>query len=331
VTSPAVKNPQGPKRILSGVQPSGKLHLGNYFGAVKQHIAAQDEGECYYFIADYHALTTVHDAAVLRQNVLDVALDYFALGLDPQKTAFFRQSDVPEVCELSWILSTVAPMGLLEKAVSYKEKVEKGIDSSVGLFTYPVLMAADILAYRSHLVPVGKDQVQHLEITRDLAVKFNHRFGDTFPLPDYRLTPASKVPGTDGQKMSKSYGNTIDIFAEGKPLKKSVMGVVTDSRTVEEAKDPATCNVFALHGLFATPEQSEALAAKYRAGGMGYGAAKTELLGLIDEHFAQAREKRRELAKDLAQIEEWLRKGAEKARATAGATLDLVRSKCGLR
>jgi tryptophanyl-tRNA synthetase len=181
------------------------------------------------------------------------------------------------------------------------------------------------------LVPVGKDQVQHLEITRDLAVKFNHRFGDTFPLPDYRLTPASKVPGTDGQKMSKSYGNTIDIFAEGKPLKKSVMGVVTDSRTVEEAKDPATCNVFALHGLFATPEQSEALAAKYRAGGMGYGAAKTELLGLIDEHFAQAREKRRELAKDLAQIEEWLRKGAEKARATAGATLDLVRSKCGLR
>ncbi len=331
MTSPAVKNPQSPKRILSGVQPSGKLHLGNYFGAVKQHIAAQDEGECYYFIADYHALTTVHDAAVLRQNVLDVALDYFALGLDPQKTAFFRQSDVPEVCELSWILSTVAPMGLLEKAVSYKEKVEKGIDSSVGLFTYPVLMAADILAYRSHLVPVGKDQVQHLEITRDLAVKFNHRFGDTFPLPDYRLTPASKVPGTDGQKMSKSYGNTIDIFAEGKPLKKSVMGVVTDSRTVEEAKDPATCNVFALHGLFATPEQSEALAAKYRAGGMGYGAAKTELLGLIDEHFAQAREKRRELAKDLAQIEEWLRKGAEKARATAGATLDLVRSKCGLR
>ena len=331
MTAATAKTPIGPKRILSGVQPSGKLHLGNYFGAVKQHIAAQDEGECYYFIADYHALTTVHDAAVLRQNVLDVALDYFALGLDPQKTAFFRQSDVPEVCELSWILSTVAPMGLLEKAVSYKEKVEKGIDSSVGLFTYPVLMAADILAYRSHLVPVGKDQVQHLEITRDLAVKFNHRFGDTFPLPDYRLTPASKVPGTDGQKMSKSYGNTIDIFAEGKPLKKSVMGVVTDSRTVEEAKDPATCNVFALHGLFATPEQSEALAAKYRAGGMGYGAAKTELLGLIDEHFAQAREKRRELAKDMAQIEEWLRQGAAKARATAGATLDLVRSKCGLR
>ncbi len=331
MTAPTAKTPQGPKRILSGVQPSGKLHLGNYFGAVKQHIAAQDEGECYYFIADYHALTTVHDAAVLRQNVLDVALDYFALGLDPHKTAFFRQSDVPEVCELSWILSTVAPMGLLEKAVSYKEKVEKGIDSSVGLFTYPVLMAADILAYRSHLVPVGKDQVQHLEITRDLAVKFNHRFGDTFPLPDYRLTPASKVPGTDGQKMSKSYGNTIDIFAEGKPLKKSVMGVVTDSRTVEEAKDPATCNVFALHSLFATPAQSEALAAKYRAGGMGYGAAKTELLALIDEHFAQAREKRRELAKDMAQIEEWLRQGAAKARATAGATLDLVRSKCGLR
>ncbi|MCY2937509.1 MAG: tryptophan--tRNA ligase [Planctomycetota bacterium] len=327
MTQPSVPK----KRILSGVQPSGKLHLGNYLGAVRQHIAAQNEGECHYFIADYHALTTVHDPAALRAHVLDVALDYFSLGLDPEKTIFFRQSDVPEVCELSWILSTVAPMGLLEKAVSYKEKVEKGLDSSVGLFTYPVLMAADILAYRSHLVPVGRDQVQHLEITRDLAVKFNNRFGDTFPLPDYRLTPASKVPGTDGQKMSKSYGNTIDIFAEGKALKKAVMGVVTDSKTVEEAKDPSTCTVFALHALFATPEQGEELKERYQAGGMGYGAAKTELLALIDQHFAQAREKRRELAKDMGQISEWLRQGALKARAVAGATLDLVRSRCGLR
>ena len=327
MTQPSVPK----KRILSGVQPSGKLHLGNYLGAVRQHIAAQNEGECHYFIADYHALTTVHDPAALRAHVLDVALDYFSLGLDPEKTIFFRQSDVPEVCELSWILSTVAPMGLLEKAVSYKEKVEKGLDSSVGLFSYPVLMAADILAYRSHLVPVGRDQVQHLEITRDLAVKFNNRFGDTFPLPDYRLTPASKVPGTDGQKMSKSYGNTIDIFAEGKALKKAVMGVVTDSKTVEEAKDPSTCTVFALHALFATPEQGEELKERYQAGGMGYGAAKTELLALIDQHFAQAREKRRELAKDMGQISEWLRQGALKARAVAGATLDLVRSRCGLR
>ena len=327
MTQPSVPK----KRILSGVQPSGTLHLGNYLGAVRQHIAAQNEGECHYFIADYHALTTVHDPAALRAHVLDVALDYFSLGLDPEKTIFFRQSDVPEVCELSWILSTVAPMGLLEKAVSYKEKVEKGLDSSVGLFTYPVLMAADILAYRSHLVPVGRDQVQHLEITRDLAVKFNNRFGDTFPLPDYRLTPASKVPGTDGQKMSKSYGNTIDIFAEGKALKKAVMGVVTDSKTVEEAKDPSTCTVFALHALFATPEQGEELKERYQAGGMGYGAAKTELLALIDQHFAQAREKRRELAKDMGQISEWLRQGALKARAVAGATLDLVRSRCGLR
>ena len=327
MTQPSVPK----KRILSGVQPSGKLHLGNYLGAVRQHIAAQNEGECHYFIADYHALTTVHDPAALRAHVLDVALDYFSLGLDPEKTIFFRQSDVPEVCELSWILSTVAPMGLLEKAVSYKDKVEKGLDSSVGLCTYPVLMAADILAYRSHLVPVGRDQVQHLEITRDLAVKFNNRFGDTFPLPDYRLTPASKVPGTDGQKMSKSYGNTIDIFAEGKALKKAVMGVVTDSKTVEEAKDPSTCTVFALHALFATPEQGEELKERYQAGGMGYGAAKTELLALIDQHFAQAREKRRELAKDMGQISEWLRQGALKARAVAGATLDLVRSRCGLR
>src|SRR5262245_13695251 len=215
-----------PKRILSGVQPSGRLHLGNYFGAVKQHIALQDEGVCFYFIADYHALTTTQDAATLRERTLDVALDYLALGLDPEKTIFFRQSDVPEVTELAWILSTVTNMGLLERAVSYKEKVEKGIDASVGLFTYPMLMAADILIYRSHVVPVGKDQVQHIEMTRDMAVKFNEAVGQAiFPLPNYRLDKESKVPGVDGQKMSKSYGNTIEIFAEGNPLKKTVMGI----------------------------------------------------------------------------------------------------------
>src|SRR3954465_10251658 len=233
------------KRILSGVQPSGKLHLGNYFGAIKQHIALQNEGECFYFIADYHALTTIRDTAraisdetkkpvdpgrLLREFTHDVALDYLALGLDPEKAAFFRQSDVPEVTELAWILSTVTGMGLLERAVSYKDKIEKGIEASVGLFYYPVLMAADILIYRSHLVPVGRDQVQHLEMTRDMAGKFNRAYGDIFPLPDARLVKhGAKVPGTDGQKMSKSYNNTVEIFAEGKPLKKAVMGIVTDS------------------------------------------------------------------------------------------------------
>src|SRR6266852_9659503 len=228
---------KAPKRILSGVQPSGKLHVGNYFGAVKQHIELQNEADCYYFIADYHALTTVQDPKALDGLVRDVALDYLALGLDPDKAAFFRQSDVPEVTELTWILGTVTNMGLLERAVSYKEKVEKGIEASVGLFTYPMLMAADILIYRSHEVPVGKDQVQHIEMTRDMAERFNRAYREIFPLPTFRLDKGAKVPGTDGQKMSKSYGNTIEIFAEGRPLEKVVKGIVTDSRTVAEPKD----------------------------------------------------------------------------------------------
>jgi tryptophanyl-tRNA synthetase len=219
---------QGQKRVLSGIQPSGKLHLGNYFGAIKQHIALQNEATCFYFLADYHALTTIHDPQTLRRNVRDAALDYLALGLDPEKATFFRQSDVPEVTELAWILATVTNMGLLERAVSYKEKIEKGIEASVGLFTYPVLMAADILIYRSHLVPVGKDQVQHIEMTQDMAGRFNRAYGEVFPIPNYRLDKDAKVPGTDGQKMSKSYGNAIEIFAEGKPLKKTVMGIVTE-------------------------------------------------------------------------------------------------------
>src|SRR5215470_6608909 len=220
----------GRKRILSGVQPSGKLHLGNYFGAVRQHIALQNENDCFYFIADYHSLTTIQDPAVLRDNTRDVALDYLALGLDPDKATFFRQSDLPEVTELAWILGTVTNMGLLERAVSYKEKIEKGIEASVGLFTYPVLMAADILIYRSNIVPVGKDQVQHLEMTQDMAGKFNRTYGEIFPIPNWRLDKESKVPGIDGQKMSKSYGNTIEIFAEGNALKKTVMSIVTDSK-----------------------------------------------------------------------------------------------------
>src|SRR6266446_5146629 len=254
-------------RILSGVQPSGKLHLGNYFGAVKQHIALQNEGLCFYFIADYHAMTTIQDPQMLRDHTRDVALDYLALGLDPDKCIFFRQSDVPEVTELTWILSTVTNMGLLERAVSYKEKIDKGIEASVGLFTYPVLMAADILIYRSNVVPVGKDQVQHIEMTQDMAGKFNRAYGEVFPIPDYRLDKESKVPGTDGQKMSKSYRNTIEIFAEGKSLEKTVKSIVTDSKTVADPKDPEKCNVFALYSIFATEQEREALAARYRAGG----------------------------------------------------------------
>jgi tryptophanyl-tRNA synthetase len=318
------------KRILSGIQPTGKLHLGNYFGAVRQHIALQAEGECFYFIADYHSMTTIDDPAVRRQLVRDVALDYLALGLDPNKVAFYRQSDVPEVTELTWMLACVTNMGLLERAHSFKDKVDKGIEPSVGLFTYPVLMAADILIVRSHLVPVGKDQVQHLEMTRDMAGKFNRAYGDLFPLPQERLVAhGALVPGTDGQKMSKSYGNIIEIFAEGKPLKKAVMGIVTDSTPVEAPKDPDKCTVFALYGLFATDAETAALAGRYRAGGLGYGEAKGLLLAKIDEHFGPFREKRKQLAADPDAVEAVLRQGAAKARAEARATMKLVREAAG--
>ncbi|HYT95519.1 MAG TPA: tryptophan--tRNA ligase [Gemmataceae bacterium] len=324
------QTPKGPKRILSGVQPTGKLHLGNYFGAVKQHIALQDEAECFYFIANYHALTTIQSARTLADNTRDVALDYLALGLDPNKATFFRQSDVPEVTELAWIFSTITNMGLLERAVSYKEKVEKGIEASVGLFTYPLLMAADILIYRSHVVPVGKDQVQHIEMTQDIAGKFNRAYGDIFPIPDFRLDKEAKVPGTDGQKMSKSYGNTIEIFAEGKSLEKTVMGIKTDSTPLGQPLDPDKCNVFALHGLFTTAEEKAALAADYRAGRIGYGQAKKLLKARIDTFFGPAREKRKQLAQDLAYVEDVLRQGAKRARAEAEKTMELVREAVGL-
>lgn len=335
----------GPKRILSGVQPSGKLHLGNYFGAIRQHIALQEEALCFYFIADYHALTTIRESArkqseevkkkvdpaqLLREHTRDVALDYLSLGLDPDKAVFFRQSDVPEVNELAWILSTVTGMGLLERAVSYKEKVEKGLEASVGLFYYPMLMAADILIYRSHLVPVGRDQVQHIEMTRDMAEKFNNAYGEVFPLPDSRLDRVPKVPGIDGQKMSKSYGNTIEIFAEGKPLQKTVMSIVTDSTPVEAPKDPAKCNVFALYSLFATEEEKAALEGRYRAGGLGYGEVKKMLLEKINGHFGPIREKRKQLAAQPEYVEGVLKKGAQKARAEAQATMALVRKAVGM-
>jgi tryptophanyl-tRNA synthetase len=322
--------PPAKKRILSGVQPTGKLHLGNYFGAVRQHIALQDEGECFYFVADFHSMNTITDADQRRQLVGDIVLDYLALGLDPTRAVFFRQSDVPEVTELTWMLESVTNMGLLERAHSYKDKIAKGIEPSVGLFTYPALMAADILIYRSHVVPVGEDQVQHLEMTRDMAGKFNRAYRDIFPLPEARLVKhGAKVPGTDGQKMSKSYNNTIEIFAEGKPLKKSVMGIVTDSTPVEAPKDPDKDTVFALYSLFATDEERSSLAQRYRAGGMGYGEAKQVLLTKIDEHFGPARERRKQLEANPSIVDDVLRQGAARARAEARATMKLVRTAAG--
>jgi tryptophanyl-tRNA synthetase len=347
-------------RILSGVQPSGKLHIGNYFGAIKQHIAMQEKGDAFYFIADYHALTTLRDAErtdrdlaakhktvtprparqILAENVRDVALDYLALGLDPAKATFYRQSDIPEVTELAWILSTVTGMGLLERATSYKDKVDKGLDASVGLFTYPVLMAADILIVRSHQVPVGKDQVQHLEMTRDMAGYFNQAFGEVFPEPQAVHGEAPVVPGTDGQKMSKSYGNTIEIFAEGKALKNAVMGIVTDSTRAEMPKSTETCNVFALYKLFATAEEQDRLRENYLVpmkdsdmrGGrpFGYGDAKTMLLAKIDSYFAPFRERRKELERNPGIVEEALATGAARARAAARVTLRLVRERIGM-
>ena len=318
-------------RVLSGVQPSGKLHLGNYFGAIKQHVELQHEGSAFYFIADYHALTTIQDPEVLRENVRDVAVTYLALGLDPEGPVYFRQSDVPEVTELTWLLSTVTGMGLLERAHSYKDKTTRGLKPSVGLFAYPVLMAADILIYQSNLVPVGEDQVQHVEMTQDMAQYFNNTYGkEVFVRPEYRLTTTPKVPGTDGQKMSKSYDNTIEIFAEGKALKKRVMSVVTDSLGLDDPKDPDACNVFVLYSLFASEEEQQEMAERYRAGGYGYGHAKQALAEKIEGYFAEAREKRQKLLNDPDYLEDYLRTNAARAREEARKTLEAAREACGL-
>jgi tryptophanyl-tRNA synthetase len=323
-----------PVRILSGVQASGKLHLGNYFGAIKQHIELQErEGaELFYFIADFHALTTIHDAKTLRANVRDAAIDYLALGLDPKRSTFFRQSDVPEVTELAWLLSTTTGKGLLDRAHSYKDKVAKGLDASLGLFYYPALMAADILVFRANLVPVGQDQVQHIEMAQDMAQSWNHVYKtDWLVRPEPRLSSTPRVVGTDGDKMSKSYNNTIDLQSTGKPLKKIVMSIKTDSTPVEDPKNPDTCNVFALYSLFATTEEREAWAARYRAGGMGYGEVKLALLEKIEAYFAAYRARRAELVANPAEVDEVLRDGAVRARAVAQATMAEARKLVGLR
>ncbi len=319
------------KRVLSGIQPSGVLHIGNYFGAIRQHILLQDNNECYYFVANYHAMTTIHDKKTLEENTFMVALDYLALGLDPKKATLFVQSDVPEVTELAWILSTITPMGLLERAHSYKDKIAKGISPNHGLFAYPVLMAADILIYDSELVPVGKDQKQHLEMTRDMAEKFNHIFGETFVIPEELILPeVAVVPGIDGQKMSKSYNNTIEIFADYKTLKSKVMSIVTDSTPLEAPKDPDKSTIYALYKLFATPEEAEEMRRKFLAGGYGYGHAKKELLEKIWTYFEPHRKRREELLKNPDVVHQVLKEGAERARERAQTVMDRVRKHTGL-
>jgi tryptophanyl-tRNA synthetase len=318
-------------RLLSGVQPSGKLHLGNYFGAMKQHIDDQHEHECFIFIANYHALTTIQDADVLAALTRDVALDYLALGFDPNKACLFRQSDVPEVTELAWILSTVTGKGLMERAVSYKDKVAKGLSASMGLFSYPILQAADILIYRAQAVPVGQDQVQHIEMTADMAGYFNNTFGrEILVIPKAKLNAAAVVPGLDGEKMSKSYGNTIDLFDEPKTVKKRIMSIKTDSTPVADPKDPEKCSVFALLRLFCDAARTAEWADRYRAGGMGYGEAKKYLVELFEERFGPARGRRRELEQDTDAVEDILASGGRRAREVARAVMEDVRRACGI-
>jgi tryptophanyl-tRNA synthetase len=318
-------------RILSGIQPSGKLHIGNYFGMMKPALQLQERGEAFLFIANYHALTTVSDPVRLREDTYEVALDFLACGLDPKRTVFFRQSDVPEVTELTWLLSTITPMGLLERCHSYKDKLAKGIAPMHGLFAYPVLMAADILIYQSNVVPVGRDQKQHVEVTRDIAIKFNNQYGTVFTIPEPSIQEdVAVVPGLDGQKMSKSYGNTIELFGDPKETKARIARIVTDSTPLEAPKNPDTCNIFALYKLFATPEEREALAAKYRAGNFGYGHAKKALLEAFEAKFAPLRQKREELAKNRDYVESVLADGATRARTEARKTLKAARQAMGI-
>lgn len=318
-------------KVLSGIQPTGRFHWGNYFGAIRQYIALQGQEQSFYFIADLHALTTVRDPDVLRQNVKDSALDLLALGLDPAKATLFRQSDVPEVTELTWLLMTITQMHLLEKCVAFKDKKAKGIAADAGLFTYPVLMAADILIYDSTTVPVGADQIQHVEVTRDLAQRFNSMYGESLQLPEaYVLDDSAKVPGTNREKMSKSYNNTIPIFDKPKKLRKTIMSIQTDSTPMESPKNPDTCAVFQLFRLFGTSEQQAALADRYRAGGMGYGEAKETLYQTAMEYFGEAFERRTRLESDPDEVEDILTQGARRARAKAVEVVERVRSACGL-
>ena len=319
-------------RILSGLQPSGALHIGNYFGMMRPAVALQAEGEALYFVADYHALTSLRDPDILRENSRRVALDFLACGLDPERATLFRHSDVPQVTELAWVLSTVAPMGLLERAHSYKDKLARGMSANVGLFSYPILMAADILIYDSDVVPVGKDQKQHIEMTRDLAVKMNETYGQIFKLPEPRIQPATEtVPGVDGQKMSKSYGNNIDIFGDEKEMRKRVMSIVTDSLAVDAPKDPATSTIFKLYSLVASDDEITNMRERLIKGGTGYGDFKKELFEKLWEYFAPMRKRREEILKDKSYIDNVLAHGAARANEIANQVMDRVRKAVGLR
>ena len=320
------------KKVLSGIQPSGELHLGNYFGAIRQYIRMQDEYECYFFVANYHALTTVRDGESMKRMTFRCAADYLALGLDPERASLFVQSDLPEVAELAWILGTVTPMGLLQRCHAYKEKLAQGLSADHGLFAYPVLMAADILIQSADLVPVGQDQKQHVEVSRDIAQKFNSFYGDILTLPDpYILGDVAVVPGIDGRKMSKSYGNTIGIFEPEKSLKKKIMSIQTDSTPVEAPKDPDTCDLFALFKLFATDDECAEMERRYREGGVGYGEVKKRLASLTIERFRDARRQRAELDAKPEVVRKALESGAAKARANAAGVLRAVRDAVGMR
>ncbi|HEX8905150.1 MAG TPA: tryptophan--tRNA ligase [Longimicrobiaceae bacterium] len=320
------------KRILTGLQPSGTLHVGNYFGAIKPMVDLQDQGEVFLFLADLHALTTVQDAVQLRQYILEAAVDLMACGLDPSRTLFWRQSDVALHSELMWILSTVTPMGLMERAVAYKEKVAKGIAAGVGLFTYPILQAADILLYDADVVPVGKDQKQHLEMTRDIATKINEAYGEgTLKLPEPQISAeVAVIPGLDGQKMSKSYGNTLFLFGDEKTTRKRVMSIVTDSTPLEAPKDPAGSTVVALYRLFAPKEDVARMEDEHRAGGVGYGEFKKRLFEAMWEYFAPMRARREELLARPGYVEDVLRDGAGRAKEIGGRTMARVRKAVGL-
>ena len=319
-------------RVLSGIQPTGRLHWGDYLGAIKQYIDFQEAHDGYYFIADLHALTTIRDPGQLRGYVQDAALDLLALGLDPERATLFVQSDVPEVSQLCWLLMTGAPLGLLERCTAYKDKTAKGLRADVGLFTYPVLMSADILAYDSNWVPVGSDQVQHIEVCRDLARSFNSHFGEVFTMPEAKIVPnAARVPGTDGEKMSKSYNNTLGLFEDPKELRKKIMRISTDSRPMEDAKDPETDHLFQLYRLFASNEQIEELRAIYLRGGFGYGEVKKRLADVSDAFLQPARVRRAELEGNPALVKEILCKGAIKARERASNVLTRAERACGLK
>lgn len=319
-------------RILSGLQPSGALHIGNYFGMMQPAVALQAGGEALYFVADYHALTSLRDPETLRANSRRVALDLLACGFDPERATLFRHSDVPQVTELAWILSTIAPMGLLERATSYKDKLARGMSANVGLFSYPILMAADILIYDSDVVPVGKDQKQHIEITRDLAVKMNETYGQIFKLPEPRIKPATEtVPGIDGQKMSKSYGNNIDIFGDEKEMRKRVMSIVTDSTAVDAPKDPATSTIFKLYSLVASKGEIAEMRERFIKGGTGYGDFKKQLFEKLWEYFGPMRKRREEILGDKTYIDDVLSRGARRANEIANPVMDRVRKAVGLR